>query len=110
MSDADKVDNTTRVKNELASEERLRRQQIQTDAELFRALMAHPGWPRYRALIETVGQNFHQTIMKPNEDQNAAFKSEFAKGALNGLSLAVTLPSSKLKEAADLTPNAEDDE
>jgi len=102
------MDAENKVVDELASGERLRRQQVRTDAELFEGLMRHPGWQRYMVLVESVGQNFHQTMMRPVTKTADVYTSEFAKGALNGLSLAVQLPSAKIKEAADLKPSAEE--
>lgn len=97
------------AKQELASDERARRREIRSDAELFEGLVAHPGWKRYLALIETVGQNFHSNVMKPMENSFEAVKVEYAKGALIALSLAASLPSAKIREAAELRNTDEEE-
>jgi len=88
--------------DDLQSEQRAQRAEVLKDADLLRQLIAHPGWPRYLALIEAVGQNFHQTAMKPLKNVFEVTEGEYAKGALNGLTLAATLPHSKIAEAETL--------
>jgi hypothetical protein len=103
MSDAE--ENGSRLNEtvkELTSEERMRRQELRSDAEVFQTLIKHPGWPRYMAMIEKVGNNFNIRIMQPLPNMDAALGAEHAKGALYGLSLAAQLPSAKIREAADL--------
>lgn len=93
----------TTTEEDIAAQQRIERQQIRQDAEVFQSLLKHPGWPRYLAMIEKVGGNYHQEIMRPLNNSFESVKSEFAKGALTGLSLAAQLPSAKIKEAAELT-------
>ena len=100
---------TDKVAKEIEADQRADRRKIKEDAELLDGLMKHPGWPRYLALIEAVGQNFHQEAMMPLENLMLATKSEYAKGALKGLTLAASLPSSKIREASELTRNEEDE-
>jgi len=92
---------------EIASDQRKQRQIVKEDAELMESLLRHPGWVRYRVLLEAVGQNFHSTLMAPLENVLLATKPEFAKGALTGLSLAATLPSAKIREAKELSSPAD---
>lgn len=98
------------ARNELASEERSKRAQVKSDAELFQGLIKHPGWPRYIAMIEAVSQNFYKTAMKPLENVMQVTTTEHAKGALTGLSLAAQLPSAKIREAEELKRPADDEE
>lgn len=62
-------------------------------------------------MIEKVGNNFQTNLMQPLNNSFECVKTEFAKGALTGLSLAAQLPSAKIKEAAELTePHEPEDE
>lgn len=88
---------------EISADQRKQRQQIRKDAEVFTSLLAHPGWPRFLALLEAVGGNYYVTLVTPLENSFECVKSEYAKGALKGLSLAASLPSAKIKEAEELT-------
>ena len=96
--------------NEIELQQRAQRRQIREDAELFGELMKHKGWARYITLIETISQNYHNTIMKPIDNVLEATKPEFAKGVLNGLTLAIAIPSLKIREAHELNPQRADDE
>jgi hypothetical protein len=98
------------VVNEIEVEQRAHRRQVRTDAELLADLMKHKGWPRYMALLEAVAQNHHVAIMKPLENVHEVTKMEFAKGVLNGLSLAAAMPGLKIKEAQELVRANSDDE
>lgn len=98
------------ARTELASDERAKRAQIKSDAELFQGLLKHPGWPRYIAMIEAVSQNFYKTAMEPLENVMLVTRMEHAKGALTGLSLAARLPSAKIREAEELKRPVDDDE
>lgn len=95
------------VAKEIESEQRAERRKIREDSELLEGLMKHPGWARYMALIEAVGQNFHREAMLPLENLMLATKGEYAKGTLNGLTLAASLPSAKIREASELTRTQE---
>jgi hypothetical protein len=99
----------TDTRNEIESEQRSQRRQIREDAELLAGLMKHPGWPRYIALIEAVGQNFYHEAMMPLENLMLATKMEYAKGALKGLTLATSLPSAKIREASELTHGTDEE-
>lgn len=98
------------TEEDIASQQRIERQQIRQDAEVFQSLLKHPGWPRYLAMIEKVGGNYHQEVMRPLNNSFESVKAEFAKGALTGLSLAAQLPSAKIKEAMELTDIAKNEE
>lgn len=102
MDDDAELKGQARVKHELASEARAKSREIKDDAELFKMLIKHPGWPRYLALIEQVGNNFNQKLMAPLENSFQCVKTEFAKGALTGIQACASLPYAKIKEAADL--------
>lgn len=93
--------------DEIDTAQRAERVTIRNDAELLQGLMMHPGWKRYLALIEAVGQNYNKTLNLPLENMFEVTKSEYAKGALMGLTLAATLPSTKIREANELTRNTE---
>ena len=95
---------------EIEVAQRAERVTIKNDAELLQGLVKHPGWPRYLALIEAVAQNYNDTLNQPLNNLWEVTKSEFAKGALKGLTLAATLPSIKIREANELTRNTEQDE
>jgi hypothetical protein len=90
------------TEEDIAAQQRIEAQQIRQDAETFQSLLKHPGWTRYLALVEKVGNNYHQQMLRPLENSFECVKTEFAKGALTGLSLAAQLPSSKIKEAQEL--------
>lgn len=94
--------------NELERAQRNERRQIKEDAELFGALLAHRGWPRYMALIEAIAQNYHGTIMKPLDNVLEATKVEFAKGVLSGLTLATAIPGMKIHEAHEMRRSDEE--
>ena len=96
--------------NEIEMQQRAQRRQIKEDAELFNDMMKHKGWGRYMALVEAISQNYHTTIMQPLENIMQATKPEFAKGVLNGLTLAIAIPSLKIREAHELNPQRADDE
>jgi hypothetical protein len=99
------------TEQDIAAQQRIDTQEVKQDAELFQTLLKHPGWPRYLAILEKVGNNFHTKLMEPLENSFQSVKTEFAKGALTGLSLAAQLPSLKIKEAAELRkPTDKDDE
>lgn len=98
------------TEQEIGSEQRAQALQVRKDAELFRSLMAHSGWPRYLAMIEAVGNNYQKTLMTPLNTSFESVKTEFAKGALTGLSLAAQLPSLKIKEAAELSSKPDTDD
>lgn len=91
------------VRSEIAQEQRKDTSIIKADAELMQSLVKHPGWARYMAMIEAVGQNFNRTLMTPLNDVGETVKTEHAKGALTGLSVAASLPSAKIREASELT-------
>jgi hypothetical protein len=95
--------------DDIESKQRRERQQIRDDAELFEDLMRHKGWRRYLAMVEIVAQNYHATVMKPLETLLEMPKTEFAKGALTGLSLATQLPIMKIREAVELRRPSEDE-
>ena len=61
------------------------------------------------ALAEMVCQNYHSAVMKPVESLLEAPRVEFNKGALSGLSLALSLPGMKIKEAHDSGALREDE-
>ncbi len=91
------------TKKEIESEQRAQRRQVKEDAELLAGLLKHPGWLRYLALIEAVGQNYYKEAIAPLENVLVATKQEYAKGTLFGLTLATSLPSAKIREADELT-------
>jgi hypothetical protein len=93
----------TNTLEEIGAEQRRERQQIRKDAEVFTSLLAHPGWPRFLALLEAVGANYYGALVTPLENSFECVKAEYAKGALKGLTLAASLPSAKIKEAEELT-------
>lgn len=101
MSDAENELNNETV-DEIAAEERKRRAQLKSDAEVFQMLIKHPAWPRYISMLEQIGNNFNQRLMQPLENSFQSVKTEFAKGALTGIQAAASLPHAKIKEAADL--------
>lgn len=109
MSDANEQTQMEKTAAEIAEAQKKERRVIKEDAELLAGLMKHLGWPRYLALIEAVSQNYHRTVMTPLANSFEVTKTEFAKGALTGLSLAAALPSTKIREASELakTPDAE---
>lgn len=90
------------TKQEIESEQRAERRKVKEDAELLEGLMKHPGWARYLALIEANAQVHHKKAMMPLENLMLATASEYAKGTLYGLTLAASLPSAKIQEAAEL--------
>lgn len=94
---------------DIERQQRKDREAIRADAELFAALLAHKGWGRYMALIETLAQNYHATIMRPLESSLEVTKTEFAKGVLSGLSLATAVPNLKIREAQELRRTSEDE-
>lgn len=96
--------------HDIEAQQRIDRRQVRDDAEVFESLIKHPGWPRFLAMIEKVGANYHATVMRPLENTFEAVKPEFAKGALTGLSLAAQLPSAKIREAAELKKQSTDEE
>jgi hypothetical protein len=96
--------------NEIELKQRQERRQIKEDAELFGELMKHKGWARYMALVEQIAQNYHVAIMKPLENVLEATKPEFAKGVLNGLTLATAIPGLKIREAHELSSQRDNDE
>lgn len=100
----------TKTTDDIASDERVRTRTIKQDAELFQTLVKHPGWPRYLAMIEQVGNNFQNKLMEPLGNALESVKTEHAKGALTGLSLAAQLPSLKIREAQELKKPSEMDE
>lgn len=75
---------------------------------MLTGLMKHPGWARYTALIEAVAQNHYTAVMKPLDNVMLCVASEYAKGTLNGLTLAASLPSAKIREADELTRNEDE--
>lgn len=101
------MDKTTK---EIANSQRKDRTTVKADAELMQSLIKHPGWPRYMAMIEAVGQNFNNQMMQPLVNVMEVTKTEYAKGALTGLSVAASLPSAKIREASDLSNQSADDE
>jgi len=90
------------VINELEVKQRLERRQVREDAELFAELMKHKGWGRYMALVESIAQNYHATIMKPLDNVMEVTRPEFAKGVLSGLTLATAIPQLKINEAHEI--------
>lgn len=98
------------AKTELSQDERMRRRQVRTDAELFGELLKHPGWGRYLSMVEAVAQNHHTAIMKPVESLLEMPRVEYNKGVLSGLSLASALPQMKIQEAHDLVRRADEEE
>lgn len=95
--------------NEIEQQQRSERALVRADADLFRDMMKHKAWPRYMALIETIAQNYHASIMKPIDNALESTKTEFAKGVLSGLSLATAIPNMKIKEAQELRRGSDDE-
>jgi hypothetical protein len=98
---------------DIEKQQRAERQQIRSDAELLKQLVAHKGWPRYLALIERVAQNHYANVMKPVDNLLESTRVEYAKGILGGLTAATSLPAMKIREAQELTktsPGAEEAE
>lgn len=98
-------DTPSRVAEEIAADQRKERRELHANASALTELIQHPGWKLYVTLIEAVGQNYYRTAMEPLATVMDATKGEFAKGALMGLTLAATLPSAKIREAADFKQN-----
>ena len=98
-----------KVVDEIEAKQRAERRQIIEDAELFQGLLTHKGWPRYVALVEAMAQNYHAIVMRPLELTYEVTKPEFAKGVLNGLSIATAAPGMKIAEARTLQ-NVEDEQ
>lgn len=101
---------TTKTAKELGTAQRADLQTLRKDAELMESLLKHPGWPRFMTMIEAVGQNFQRAAMQPIENALESVKTEHAKGALTGLTVAAQLPSAKIREAEDLLSLSADDE
>lgn len=96
--------------DEIEASQREERRSIKDDAEKLQGLIKHPGWESYMRLIEAVAQNYNKTLNLPLDNVFEVTRSEYAKGALMGLTLAATLPSTKIREANELTRNTETDE
>lgn len=96
--------------HEIESDQRTQRRQIREDAELMEGLLLHPGWKRYLAMIEAIGQNYHAALLAPLNNSFECVKGEFAKGALTGLSVASSLPTAKMREAKELSKSTDDEE
>lgn len=62
-------------------------------AELFQALLNHPGWSVYRALLDSRIQSFADAVMAPSGSVDGAIALEWVKGAMSGVILARDLPS-----------------
>lgn len=105
----DQVTSASEASREIEQKQRQERETLRRDAELLEALLTHPGWPRYKALIEAVAQNFYAAVMKPMENSLEVTRTEFAKGTLNGLTLASSLPGMKIKEAQEMRRPDDDD-
>ena len=97
---------------DIAQQQREQDRQVREDARVLQALIAHPGWPVLVKLVEAVAQNYYATVMRPVESVFEVTKPEYAKGTLNGLTLAMGLPQSKIEEAKGLRrdPNEPDEE
>jgi hypothetical protein len=89
------------VVNEIEQKQRAERRQVREDAEVLADLMKHKGWSRYLTLVETIAQNYHNSVMAPLANVFEATRPEFAKGVLNGLTLATAIPNLKIREAHD---------
>lgn len=96
--------------DDIAAQQRTEDRIIREDAELLRSLITHPGWKRYLALVEAVGQNFYTTLITPCENSFEWPKMEFAKGALTALDHVAKLPSIKIKQADELHTSTDSDE
>jgi hypothetical protein len=101
---------TDKTLDEIAASQRADRRKIREDAELFETLVKSPGWKRYLELVEQVGQNFYVKLMTPLDNSFEVVKLEYAKGALNGLNAAASLPGAKIAEARELRREAGDEE
>ncbi len=98
------------TEEEIAAKQREETSKIREDAELLQSLIAHPGWKPYMRLIEMVGQNYNKTLNEPLSNTFECVRTEYAKGALMGLTLAASLPNSKINEAAELRKTTDEDE
>ena len=87
---------------ELSAAQRKERLQLKADAEVMISLTRHPGWATYMRMLESIGNNFNQKVMKPIENSFESVRVEYAKGALTGISAAASMPSAKIKEAREL--------
>lgn len=92
------------VVDDIDSRQRMERQTLREDAELFASMITHKGWTRYLQMIDKVAQNYHATVMKPIENVLESPRIEHAKGVLTGLSVAAQLPQMKMNEARELLP------
>lgn len=86
---------------EIAADQRKEHSILKADALLMRALMKHPGWPRYLSMIEASAQTWNNIAREPLGNLLEVGKLEHAKGTLNGLSLAAQLPAAKIRQAID---------
>ncbi len=93
---------------EILAQQREMRRQTKAAAEAMQKLVSMPEWREYLKLIEAVAQNFNDTLNQPLENVMLVTRHEYAKGALKGLTLAVSLPHTKMQEARDFNPGDEE--
>lgn len=89
-----------------------RRQNEETrrDAELMEQLVVHPAWKRLCDLIEVVGGNYFDQVCAPLDNVMEVVRTEFAKGTLNGLKLAASLPHAKIEESKSIRAPSNEEE
>ena len=67
-----------------------------SDVASWRGLLDHPGWKRYKDIIEQQVRLRHATIcLTPLESFGKSLEQEFMKGEAAGLGLALALPETQ---------------
>lgn len=96
--------------NELQKQARLADKIDKERAEQFEALLRHPGWATYEALLNARIQLFADAIMAPAGSVDGAIALEWVKGAMSGVILARDLPSVTINAMKAAVPATDGDE
>lgn len=83
-------------------------------ADGLRSLVKTEGFAVLEAALQTARLHWTTIALQPAQSEAGALQSEFAKGAVHGLTLALNIPSAIISAGdeaeADLEPDQESDE
>lgn len=85
---------------EIAEKNRQERVRTKEQGDAMEVLVAHPAWQVFIALVTANANNHLEAALQPG-------KTDFHKGTLFGLKLAMTLPHAKINEAKGLRSDDE---
>jgi hypothetical protein len=73
-------------------------------AALLRSLISSPGWEEFKRQINERAKEQHNLMLQPATDIMSVYRTEYAKGAVYGLTLALALPEAIIEGVTESLP------